>query len=118
MIVYIAGPMTGLPENNRPAFYSAAALIRATGRTALNPATLPDDLPDRAYLPICIAMLEQADAIYLLEGWEKSVGARAERLYARRQGKLEIFERDVKRKTSLLEALQEKARGESNESDL
>ena len=92
MVVYIAGPVTGLPENNRPAFYAAAAMLKsAEGVTAvLNPATLPATLPDKSYMPICMAMLEQSDAVYMLNGWEKSKGARAERLYAKRQSKLVI----------------------------
>lgn len=111
MVIYIAGPMTGLPEYNRPAFHAAAALIEASGHTALNPAMLPANLPDRAYMPICTAMLEAAEGIYLLEGWEKSVGARAERLYARRQGLAEIFEKDVKHRIKILSRLEERAHG-------
>lgn len=96
MIVYIAGPMTGLPEHNRPAFYAAAAKLNAIPYvTALNPAVLPGSLPDKAYMPICTAMLEAADAIYMLTGWEKSVGARCERLYAKRQRKIILDEEYV-----------------------
>lgn len=93
MIVYIAGPMTGLPENNRRAFYSAAAKINSLdGLTALNPAVLPGNLPESGYLPICMAMIDAADAVYILDGWERSLGARCERLYAKRQGKLILEE--------------------------
>ena len=31
-IVYISGPMTGLPEFNYPAFFAKAAELRAEGR--------------------------------------------------------------------------------------
>ena len=93
-MIYIAGPMTGLPENNRPAFFAAAARINSIDDcTALNPAILPEILPDKAYMPICTAMIDAADMIYMLDGWELSVGARAERLYAKRQGK-EILTED------------------------
>ena len=96
MIIYIAGPMKGIENSNREAFYGAEILLTDAGHDVLNPAVLPDGLPDTAYMPICMAMLNQADAIYLLNGWKKSVGARAERLFAKRQGKLELFEGDVK----------------------
>ena len=95
MVIYIAGPMTGLPAYNRDAFMEAAALMTAAGHTVLNPAVLPTTLADHAYMPICTAMIDAADAIYLLDGWQKSIGARAERLYAKRQRKLELTEKDV-----------------------
>lgn len=97
MTIYIAGPMSGLPESNRPAFYAAAAKINSIeGFTAVNPAVLPASLPDKAYLPICTAMIEAADGVYMLDGWEKSAGAKAERAYAKRQGKAIVFERFAK----------------------
>ncbi len=95
MIFYIAGPMTGLPGYNRDAFAQASVLLRRCGHTVLNPAVLPQ-LPEDKYLPICTAMIDAADAIYLLDGWPKSLGARCERLYAKRQGKLELTEKDIK----------------------
>ena len=73
----------------------AARLLRTCGHTVLNPAVLPQ-LPEDKYLPICTAMIDAADAIYLLDGWSKSLGARCERLYAKRQGKLELTEKDIK----------------------
>ena len=87
MIYYIAGPMTGMPDYNRPAFHRAAAGLRAKGHTVLDPALLPMDLDDKAYLPICTAMIDAADAIYMLDGYKDSPGARAEKCYAVRQGK-------------------------------
>lgn len=104
--VYIAGPMTGLPEFNRPAFYSAAAKLNSIeGVYAINPAVLPDCMPDGKYLPICMAMIEAADAVYMLEGYELSIGARAERLYAKRQGKLILEEKFYGSRTRILAAL-------------
>jgi hypothetical protein len=38
---YIAGPMTGLPEFNFPAFHAAAASLRARGFEVENPAQRP-----------------------------------------------------------------------------
>lgn len=78
MIVYIAGKMTGLPRKGREAFRAAEARLKAQGHVVLNPAVLPDGLPQGAYMPICLAMLQQADAIYLLENYEDSPGAQLE----------------------------------------
>ncbi|MBQ1776630.1 MAG: DUF4406 domain-containing protein [Acidaminococcaceae bacterium] len=86
-VVYLAGPMTGVPDWNRPAFYSAEEFFRQEGALVLNPARLPIGMPGKAYLPICLAMVEQADVIALLPGWESSEGATIETLYATKQGK-------------------------------
>ena len=54
--IYIAGPMSGLPGFNRPAFHRAAAHIVRRGNVALNPAILPDGLEQAEYMDICLAM--------------------------------------------------------------
>lgn len=94
MIVYIAGPMTGLPGLNRDAFAEAARMLRQKGHEVLNPAMLPRTLPDDRYMPICTAMIDAADAVYMLDGWQKSLGARCERLYAKRQGKAVLLQNE------------------------
>jgi len=73
MRVYIAGPMTGLPEFNFPAFHAAAAAWRAVGWDVLNPAESFDgrtDLPYREYVKHDMILLRSVDAIALLEGWD------------------------------------------------
>jgi hypothetical protein len=85
-VVFISGPMTGKPEFNRPAFNHAAAELVSQGLTVLNPAIFPDGLEHHQYLAMTLVMLEQSEVIYLLEGWENSVGARAEVIRARELG--------------------------------
>ncbi|MBJ9598068.1 DUF4406 domain-containing protein [Citrobacter werkmanii] len=82
MKIYIAGPMSGLVEFNRPAFMFTAAKLTGRGNTVLNPATLPDGLSQAEYMDICLAMLRCAEVIYLLRGWEASPGARVEKALA------------------------------------
>ncbi|HAT3921239.1 TPA: DUF4406 domain-containing protein [Kluyvera ascorbata] len=82
MKVYIAGPMSGLPNFNRAAFNHAHFHLWSKGHVVLNPALLPDGLTQPQYMDICLAMLRCAHAIYLLDGWEKSAGARAEKALA------------------------------------
>ncbi|MBF3131496.1 DUF4406 domain-containing protein, partial [Pseudomonas aeruginosa] len=36
--IYLAGPMTGLPEHNFPAFHAEAARLRSLGYQVENPA--------------------------------------------------------------------------------
>lgn len=88
MKVYIAGPMSGFDQFNRPAFHAAESNLREHGNVVLNPATLPDGLSQAQYMDICLAMLRCADAVYMLAGWEKSAGARAEHALAE---KLELW---------------------------
>jgi hypothetical protein len=104
---YIAGPMTGIPNFNFPAFNAAAAHLRAMGHEVFNPAerdierhggvdisagnllgdpklaaskhgfSLREALADDTAY-IC----KEADGIAMLPGWEKSNGARAEHALA------------------------------------
>lgn len=92
MIIYIAGPMTGKDNYNREGFTQAHIFIESKGHTPLNPAKLPRNLDDKKYLPICMTMIDAADAVYMLDGWEDSLGAKAEIAYARRQGKAIIYQ--------------------------
>lgn len=108
MTIYIAGPMTGIKDYNRPAFFDAAKRCEEAGFTVINPAVLPVDLPERSYAPICTAMIDAADAVYLLDGFEKSVGARAEKQYAKWQGKILLFEEFHRTPAQLRRAIEKK----------
>lgn len=91
--VYVSGPMTGKPLLNRHAFMDAAAELRARGFNVINPheflqninATQSDDpgpVARARYLRKDLHELTKADAVFLLEGWEESVGATCEVLVA------------------------------------
>ncbi|NMC24725.1 MAG: DUF4406 domain-containing protein, partial [Serratia sp.] len=58
---------------------------------ALNPAILPDGLTEADYMAVGITMLQRADAIFLLTGWQFSAGARAEHALDLKLG-LEVIE--------------------------
>lgn len=71
--IYIAGPMTGLPEYNFPAFHAAADAWRAVGWDVFNPAESFEgrtDLAYRDYVKVDLAALRRCDAIALLPGWD------------------------------------------------
>lgn len=81
-IAYIAGPMTGLPEFNYPAFDALAAQLEAKGWAVLNPTRKFEgrvDLPYEVYLRGSIVDVLSADAIVLLPGWTASRGAQLEK---------------------------------------
>lgn len=81
-VAYIAGPMRGLPDLGRANFRHAEVQLREAGWKVINPAILPTDLPDDAYMPICLSMLDQADTVFMLPDWQKSIGANIEHAYA------------------------------------
>ena len=87
-IVYIAGPMSGLPEYNRPAFNDEALNQQQKGHVVLNPAILPDGLTQQQYMGICIEMVKIADEVIMLPNWVNSQGATAEFHYAMKCGKV------------------------------
>ena len=87
MTVYISGPITGR-EGYREAFAAEAHRLREQGFVVLDPSMLPEGLGDHeTYMHICLPMVEVADRLVMLPGWENSVGARQERALAQRLGK-------------------------------
>ena len=81
--VYIAGPMTGVAELNRPAFFAAEEYLKGQGAIVMNPAVLPDGFEHHQYMKIAIPMLMQCDVAAFLPGWQESKGAQAEYTRAR-----------------------------------
>jgi hypothetical protein len=79
--LYLAGPMTGLPDYNYPAFRKAAAMLRNEGWTVECPIENDDGSqgkPWQFYLREAIKQVARSEAIALLPGWAKSRGARLE----------------------------------------
>jgi hypothetical protein len=86
--IYIAGPMSGLPDLNFPAFHAEAARLRAQGWEVVNPAEINPDkhLSWRECMMTDIAALVFCDAVQLLPGWQNSRGATLEHHIAERLG--------------------------------
>ena len=81
--VYIAGPMTGIAELNRPAFFAAEEYLRGQGAIVMNPAVLPEGFEHHQYMNIAIPMLMQCEVAAFLPGWQESKGAQVEYTRAR-----------------------------------
>lgn len=77
---YLCGPMSGLPNFNREAFFDvAASLLEAGVSEVFSPAELSDE--GRTWedlMRICIGRLVKCDVLVVLPGWENSRGARLE----------------------------------------
>lgn len=78
--IYIAGPMTGRPDYNYPAFNQVAAQLRAAGYHVENPAENP--VPPcgswLGYMRLALAQLVTCDKVVALPEWTTSRGARIE----------------------------------------
>jgi len=118
--VYIAGPMTGYPLWNFPAFDEAAEYLRACGYEVVNPADLDravgfDETAEiappgflRGALKRDLAAICECDAVAVLEGWRLSRGAMLEVLLANRLGLLVI---DAETTENLSEDIEELVKG-------
>lgn len=84
--IFISGPITGHEDTAKGRFDTAAREIRKTGHEPINPYYIGwtfEGGTHTEYMSVCIPLLELADAILMLEGWEESRGARAEYHHAR-----------------------------------
>lgn len=83
MKIYIAGPMTGLPDLNRSAFERAKQALDAEGHNAVNPHDLhPTDVQWHTAMRTDIMELLTCDAVALLDNWQNSRGALLEHFIA------------------------------------
>lgn len=81
MKLYIAGPMTGYPDFNYPAFFKAADLLASAGHETINPARTEGREGCTTWLGFMRASLRDiaaCDGIATLDGWQESRGARIE----------------------------------------
>lgn len=82
MRLYVAGPMTNLPELNYPAFNATCERLAKQGHEVYNPATTFNgaylDLPYDIWLREAIRLVSMVNAIVLLDRWWVSKGALTE----------------------------------------
>jgi hypothetical protein len=122
MKIYLAGPMRGIKDFNFPAFYAAAAKLRAEGHKVFSPAERDvkkygekalktrtgseEEVAKRLKLTgnqLARTVFEidtrwicrHAEAIALLPGWRASRGARAEKALGEALGIRIIYERGI-----------------------
>lgn len=108
--VYIAGPMSGEDDFNRPAFEAEAARLRHAAFEPISPVelddaegfdpsdhpadTVPAELYRKFLLRDLVAILEHdCDAVMVLDGWEESRGAALE-VHVARSVDIPIFDEE------------------------
>jgi len=100
--IYIAGPMSGIPEFNFPAFFAAEEKLRNEGWVVFNPAAKDEEydldptavktgdaklviekgFDFRAAYLWDVTKIIEGDGIYMLKGWQYSPGACGEHAVA------------------------------------
>ena len=85
-IIYLSGPMSGIPDYNHQEFNAAAERLRGFGLTVINPAEQPEQGTWIDYMRHDIKLLLDAHVVAVLPGWEKSTGAKLEVAIARELG--------------------------------
>ncbi len=96
-IIYICGPMSGIDDDNFPAFNFAANYFRQRGYKVWNPAEIEPLTPAlRAALPMTeiyrrclpedVSKIKQCGALVALPGWERSRGTAWEKEGAEMMG--------------------------------
>ena len=78
--IYIAGKITGDPDY-KAKFEAAAEAYKKKGYTVLCPSWLPAGMQPADYMRICFAMIDTADVVAFLPGYETSPGAQLELQY-------------------------------------
>lgn len=78
--IYIAGPMTGVPDHNFPLFRFATDWYRHFGHHVISPHEGVTDttLPWETYMRRAIVLLSECNTIAMLPHWHKSKGAKLE----------------------------------------
>ena len=91
--IYISGKITN-NANYKADFEAAELALKIAGFQPVNPAEekLPDGATWADYMRHDIKLLCDCDAIYMLDGWQESAGAKIEHKLARKLGIEIIYE--------------------------
>lgn len=79
--IYISGPIT-TNHNYKQQFTECKLKLEEKGYTVLTPLFLDVELNYEDYMTIDFAMIQVAEAIYMMKGWTNSDGAMREYMYA------------------------------------
>lgn len=99
MIVYISGKITN-NNNYEEDFRKGEEWLLLNDYTPINPTKLDKALPQgltyQQLMQIDFRLIDIAEAIFMLEGWQRSSGACAELAYAKSIGKKVLYQKYFK----------------------
>lgn len=91
--VYISGPVTGIPEGNKPKFLLAEQMLLSHGCHVFNPTNIEwpiDPLEGEAlwryFMHFCVRNMPECDSVLMLPDWQNSKGAKWEHRIAEMLG--------------------------------
>ena len=86
--LYVAGPMSGYPEFNYPAFREVGQHLAGRGYQVLNPIDcgVPEGSPWETYMRATLTMMLAASGVATLPDWRESRGAAIEVALAHQLG--------------------------------
>lgn len=102
--IYISGKITG-NETYKDDFAGAETFLREKGFNVINPCTACelDFFGYEDFMRVDFALIDVADAVFMLENWKDSNGAFRERNYARAMRKTVLYQEDSELENRLTE---------------
>ena len=97
MRIYIAGPMTGHEDLNRPAFLEAQKTLEAMGHEVFNPINHSQEVRHLALAVDLNWICMRAEGVVMLWNWVRSSGASAELATAKALGLSVWYQRATER---------------------
>ena len=95
MRVYISGAITGT-DDYMERFKETEDRLTSEGMSVFNPAHansyMPKDTTYEEYMKVSFCLLDMCEAIYMMNGWQKSCGANREYGYALAKDMIILFE--------------------------
>ena len=85
-LIYLAGPITGVANDNREEFERASNVLRNLGNAVINPHELCAEIPKEGNpelvwlhcIKVCLRHLKACDMVVMLDGFKESTGSMVE----------------------------------------